>query len=59
MFVDTVVEDKALHKPAFLVGLSVTVLAFSLPLISPTLSVVNFLVQSLETLKKVVFLEDL
>ncbi len=26
MFVDTVVEDKALHKPAFLVGLSVTVL---------------------------------
>ncbi len=28
MFVDTVVEDKALHKPAFLVGLSVTVLAF-------------------------------
>ena len=28
MFVDTVVEDKALHKPAFLVRLSVTVLAF-------------------------------
>ena len=28
MFVDTVVEDKALHKPVFLVGLSVTVLAF-------------------------------
>ena len=28
MFVDTVVEDKALHKPAFLIGLSVTVLAF-------------------------------
>ena len=28
MFVDTVVEDKALHKPAFLVGLSVAVLAF-------------------------------
>ena len=27
MFVDTVVEDKALHKPAFLAGLSVTVLA--------------------------------
>ena len=27
MFVDTVVEDKALHKPAFLTGLSVTVLA--------------------------------
>lgn len=27
MFVDTVIEDKALHKPAFLVGLSVTVLA--------------------------------
>jgi len=27
MFVDTVVEDKALHKPVFLVGLSVTVLA--------------------------------
>ena len=27
MFVDTVVEDKALHKPAFLIGLSVTVLA--------------------------------
>ena len=26
MFVDTVVEDKALHKPAFLIGLSVTVL---------------------------------
>ena len=28
MFVDTVVEDKALHKPAFLIGLSITVLAF-------------------------------
>ncbi len=28
MFVDTVVEDKALHKPDFLIGLSVTVLAF-------------------------------
>ena len=27
MFVDTVVEDKALHKPVFLIGLSVTVLA--------------------------------
>jgi len=27
MFVDTVIEDKALHKPAFLAGLSVTVLA--------------------------------
>ena len=27
MFVDTVIEDKALHKPAFLVGLSITVLA--------------------------------
>ena len=27
MFVDTVVEDKALHKPAFLIGLLVTVLA--------------------------------
>ena len=27
MFVDTVVEDKALHKPAFLIGLSLTVLA--------------------------------
>ena len=27
MFVDTVVEDKVLHKPAFLIGLSVTVLA--------------------------------
>ena len=27
MFVDTVVEDKALHKPAFLGGLSLTVLA--------------------------------
>ena len=27
MFVDTVVEDKALHKPAFLAGLSITVLA--------------------------------
>ncbi|MDC0075566.1 amino acid ABC transporter permease [Candidatus Thioglobus sp.] len=26
MFVDTVVEDKALHKPAFLIGLSITVL---------------------------------
>jgi polar amino acid transport system permease protein len=28
MFVDTVVEDKALHKPAFLIVLSVAVLAF-------------------------------
>ena len=28
MFVDTVAEDKALHKPVFLIGLSVTVLAF-------------------------------
>jgi polar amino acid transport system permease protein len=28
MFVDTVVEDKALHKPAFLIGLSIAVLAF-------------------------------
>ena len=28
MFVDTVVEDKALHKPAFLIGPSVAVLAF-------------------------------
>ena len=28
MFVDTVVEDKALHKPVFLISLSVTVLAF-------------------------------
>ena len=28
MFVDTVVEDKALHKPVFLIGLSVAVLAF-------------------------------
>ena len=28
MFVDTVVEDKALHKPDFLIGLSVAVLAF-------------------------------
>jgi polar amino acid transport system permease protein len=28
MFVDTVVEDKALHKPAFLISLSVAVLAF-------------------------------
>jgi polar amino acid transport system permease protein len=28
MFVDTVVEDKALHKPAFLIGLSLAVLAF-------------------------------
>ena len=28
MFVDTVVEDKALHKPVFLIGLSVTVLVF-------------------------------
>ena len=27
MFVDTVIEDKALHKPAFLTGLSITVLA--------------------------------
>ena len=27
MFVDTVVEDKALHKPDFLTGLSITVLA--------------------------------
>ena len=27
MFVDTVIEDKALHKPAFLAGLSITVLA--------------------------------
>ena len=27
MFVETVVEDKALHKPAFLAGLSITVLA--------------------------------
>ena len=27
MFVDTVVEDKALHKPAFLFGLSIAVLA--------------------------------
>jgi polar amino acid transport system permease protein len=27
MFVDTVVEDKALHKPAFLIGLSLAVLA--------------------------------
>jgi len=27
MFVDTVIEDKALHKPAFLAGLSLTVLA--------------------------------
>ena len=27
MFVDTVIEDKALHKPAFLIGLSLTVLA--------------------------------
>jgi polar amino acid transport system permease protein len=27
MFVDTVVEDKALHKPAFLAALSITVLA--------------------------------
>ena len=27
MFVDTVIEDKALHKPVFLIGLSVTVLA--------------------------------
>ena len=26
MFVDTVVEDKALHKPAFLIGLSIAVL---------------------------------
>jgi len=26
MFVDTVIEDKALHKPVFLIGLSVTVL---------------------------------
>ena len=28
MFVDTVIEDKALHKPAFLIGLFITVLAF-------------------------------
>ena len=28
MFVDTVIEDKSLHKPAFLLGLSITVLAF-------------------------------
>ena len=28
MFVDTVVEDKALHKPAFLISLSLAVLAF-------------------------------
>ena len=28
MFVDTVVEDKALHKPSFLIGLSLAVLAF-------------------------------
>ena len=27
MFVDTVIEDKALHKPAFLIGLFITVLA--------------------------------
>ena len=27
MFVDTVIEDKALHKPVFLIGLSVAVLA--------------------------------
>ena len=27
MFVDTVIEDKALHKPAFLIGLLVAVLA--------------------------------
>ena len=27
MFVDTVIEDKALHKPAFVAGLSITVLA--------------------------------
>ena len=27
MFVDTVIEDKALHKPAFLIGLFLTVLA--------------------------------
>ena len=27
MFVDTVIEDKALHKPGFLAGLSITVLA--------------------------------
>ena len=27
MFVDTVIEDKALHKPAFLIGLSIAVLA--------------------------------
>ena len=28
MFVDTVIEDKSLHKPAFLLGLSIAVLAF-------------------------------
>ena len=28
MFVDTVIEDKSLHKPAFLLGLSVAVLIF-------------------------------
>jgi len=28
MFVDTVIEDKSLHKPAFLLGLSITVFAF-------------------------------
>jgi len=28
MFVDTVIEDKALHKPVFLIGLSIAVLAF-------------------------------
>ena len=27
MFVDTVIEDKALHKPAFLIGLFIAVLA--------------------------------
>jgi len=28
MFVDTVIEDKALHKPVFLIGLSIAVLIF-------------------------------
>jgi len=28
MFVDTVIEDKSLHKPAFLLGLSIAVLVF-------------------------------
>ena len=28
MFVDTVIEDKSLHKPAFLLGLSIAVFAF-------------------------------